>query len=214
MKRIFKLLGIAVLAAVIGVSMMSCDNDSTASDPIPPPPQEPPVTVTSSSIKVSGATVIDRDSFQPVTGDRVFTDFTILFVYTSGSLAGNFSDAVCEITDGKLTIDLGVPTDLKKLGAGGYNLPGFVPSDAMGLMIQYFTYGSSPPVTLGLWDGVDVRFGFIYYDQSEPGKLNGPFSAFIFNNVTLKKGWNMVKIKDAEVVTNGVPSSSAKWELH
>ena len=166
------------------------------------------VIVTNDSVEASGAQVYNEDDGKPITDSSIDGD------YSEELKQYGVTDLVCEVKNGKLTINLGVPSITDSL-KDDWGLP--VSDASIGGVWAYF-YKHGP-------DWCDLYFAqaptdaanlvhFVYVTKDV--MINYEDSSVKWQNVSLKAGWNTVLSCEDEstqkyVYKNGKPDSSYKW---
>ena len=181
MKSVFKVCGIIALAAIIGFGVIACDVDDTSV--IDNSVKIPGGKVTDKLIHVSGTTVYewdDTDGTKPIGNE--YDGF-----YTH-EIGDDFFSPVCKITNGKLMVNLGTP-----LASSLYWIRNDFTTVSDDDVKWYFIYTfiSAENVWLKLLnEDSDAVIYFVYVDGDV--KVSGEHHGFTYDNVSLKKGWNVV----------------------
>jgi hypothetical protein len=185
MKNLLKLFGIIALVAIIGLSMAACSSSGGGDDDN---------NNNNNNNNVTDPTKL-RVSNEPVTleeGVPASCDFG----YMSGDPLSNFITGTpkAKIANGKLTLELDAPknTELEDF----WELPEGItitPSGAKVFFLQMpFQENGSITNTLNMDGPATGRTSLVYVDKDV--KINGTGvdgdDTLIYNNVTLKKGWN------------------------
>ena len=200
MKSAFRFFGIVTLTVIIGFGILACSNGSTGNGSDDKGVEIPGGTVTSSSIKVDGATVyIWDDGLKPL-DNSYDSDYLDSDAFGPGS--------VCKIENGKLTINLGEPIDELEWVKVDFDTV----SDEN--VKYYFTYVfiDENNYWLQLLDENSCVY-FIYVDGDvELTSTTAWFSGhFECDKLPLKKGWNVV-IKDDSSGTGTIGTPTGfKW---
>ena len=184
--KMCSILAITALVAVIGFSMVSCEDDEGGGNAI------------EGNTITTGAEVVYHSSIENVTEAKKATDFS--FYYDSehedenGKLRRSLSyfldgSPSVTISGGKVTIILGTPKSsfLQELrGSDGITV---TPSDTKTFAIRYFFSSDYKYNLYCMKDNENMAF-LVYVDKDVT--INGTDEYETYKNVSLKKGWNYV----------------------
>jgi hypothetical protein len=202
MKDTFKLFRIIALFAVIGFSMVVCDNGTTND-------------LGMETLNFSGKL------YTRVPPSDVFNDYTGSEVALVGRKIGGSGT----IKNGQLTFTIGTPAILNPMGDvfGGYDNLIFTPSDTQGRYLIINTSSGSHFIVKQDMKNWDQEVDYLYVDRDV--KITGTGQALERGrtsdiNVSLKKGWNAIYTSRSGKFGNYIftekpgDNKSCKWVMY
>jgi len=195
------ILAITALVAVIGFSMVSCEDDEGGGNAI------------EGNTITTGAEVVYHSSIKNVTEAKKATDFSFI----EGNPLGDYLDGSPSVTisGGKVTIILGTPksSSLRELRSGdGVTV---TPGDTKIFAIDFSTIDKK--YSLVCMKDYENFAGPVYVDKDVT--IKGTARHETFNNVSLKKGWNYLIVSINKKTDTGTYTSSTtmpsgfKWTV-
>jgi len=194
MKKI--LVGFFALALLLGFT--GCGGDSDDDD-------DSLIIVTKNAIKVNGIEIVDSDDY-----DGEIDRFV-------ASLKGNmflnnaFTSPVCRISDGKLTINLGVPNATALFNLSTFSFIGSAYSvDSNALFITNFLHedGHSINLTKKIDSTNEIMVILKYVDEATE------IDNTMYDDVKLQQGWNIMLFDTTtNMFTNGTIDSGFEWVI-
>jgi len=206
MKKIMKLVGIFVIALVMVFFTTGCGSDSVSGDS-----DYGPVTVTLNSIKVNQYPIHDTDEL-----DGTIVDFYSLYPTERNSISNVFEDAVSMVSNGKLTLNLGIPQDaLSTLSDKGFP-DSIYTNDAKTLFISYFRLfhddtASYYNIFLNHKSNATVYVMLVYAEEAT--EIHGPVLGATYFHVKLQQGWNTLLGDQVGVVSNVTVDTNYEWVM-
>jgi len=242
MKKAIRLIGIIALAVIIGFSIVGCNDpdDNNKKN------NKGSYKITATSIKFTNVNLqMEWDYFywdeeleenihvfdlENITGNTY--DGTLDGFYNLGGLqelSDSFTNPIVKIQNGKLTIDLGVPTQLGTI----LNYCDFDGEEAEtevlfirkfeGIEFEHEDIPYIDTLALYLTNGQGVSARFVYADRPVVLNGSGQYGNNTYDNVSLKTGWNVVFVEleyepehgyvTSGTIRNGTLNSSFKWRL-
>jgi hypothetical protein len=197
-----------IAIAIMQVSMIACGQDNTNS-----------LTVNRDSIRASNAILYLYDWERDEMSNTVVTGNNFDGNYIDE--LENFTNPVVRIQNGRLTINLGTPNNLRLLR--DYNYP-VNDTSARGFRFggEFLNYANESIILCFDQDGNDVLF--LYADRNVT--INGTWRAgsgrfimdHIFQNISLQQGWNIIIAtgdfqNNRSIYRNARPDTNIRWAV-